>query len=121
MNKAEISQRDLDWLSGILEGEGCFYLSHKSCPTITINMIDKDIIDRIAKLFKRDFNEIEWKKKRNIGKIQYRTATYSVEAIQFMELLYPLMGKRRQKRIKSILHAAKKLTLRGRNDGRSKH
>jgi hypothetical protein len=44
-----LSDLELGWLVGILEGEGCF--TFDGCPRIQIQMTDEDVIKRIAELF----------------------------------------------------------------------
>lgn len=49
---SNISEFDLAWLIGILEGEGSFYANKKpQPPRVSVNMTDKDIIEKVAKLF----------------------------------------------------------------------
>jgi hypothetical protein len=41
------SRENLAWAAGIIEGEGCFKRSHRTTLRISVNMTDKDILDRL--------------------------------------------------------------------------
>ena len=52
----ELSDFDLGWLIGMLEGEGCVnsHINKKSgylCTSLSIASTDKDVVDRLNKLF----------------------------------------------------------------------
>lgn len=97
-----ITNEDLHWLAGLLEGEGCFTL-HKSkkrlYPKMQINMNDRDVIERVAELIGK-----------NVGG-PYGTGFYTVQivgrqAIELMEVLKPLMMSRRKARIEEVIEIA---------------
>lgn len=45
-------QQDILWLAGLLEGEGCFnYRADRKQARVTVEMTDRDIIERVARLF----------------------------------------------------------------------
>ncbi len=48
-----MKQHEVIWLAGLLEGEGCFNVrkDKNMQPRVSIEMTDKDIIERAAKLF----------------------------------------------------------------------
>lgn len=94
---------DLYWLAGLLEGEGSFNLHTQKYPRISIQMIDKDIIERAANLFQT----------KCLGPYgPYTTQklpTYCASVIgdpagQLMEQLLPLMGLRRKEQITLALN-----------------
>lgn len=93
------SERDLHWLVGILEGEGCFDLHKGTYPRIRITMTDRDIVGRVATLFGssirlslRRFNQPTWH-----AEIQ------GERAAAIMEAILPHMGARRSQTIAKIL------------------
>ena len=99
---------DLFWLAGLLEGEGSFMHGPPSAPNtprISINMTDEDIIARVAALFDVKYHHV-------------RLTPYGVErgwkpsfvctitgkrAIELMKILSPLMGNRRKSKIYEII------------------
>src|SRR5438876_5445144 len=91
--------KDIIWLAGLLEGEGCFDFIR--CPRITINMTDLDIIERVRKIYKTN-NKITI-----IGRGHYKTAYYlnisGDLSIQWMMTIYVLMGIRRQAQIREVI------------------
>ena len=107
-----ISDLDMNWLAGIIEGEGSFV----STPTrqrggssvfISIQMTDRDILERVSKIVGygcvRDVRlsaraiERGWK-----PTFVWRIGAKSVVR-PLLSLLFPIMGNRRQKRIKECL------------------
>lgn len=103
-----ITTEELYWIAGLLEGEGSFYVAkpnltqHCSAALISIVMTDLDIIERAASILGGGSKIYVYNsKKRN--KTSYKFAvTGSDLAIEWMNALYPLMGNRRQQKIKEI-------------------
>ena len=76
---------DLAWLAGLLEGEGSFLKappSSPNCPRISLEMTDKDVVERAASLMN--------------GKVATR-------AVELMRVLHPEMGSRRRSQIDAAL------------------
>jgi len=92
--------RDIFWMAGLLEGEGCF-MYRNGCPSIQLSMTDKDIVKRGAKIlgvgahtpYKRDDGH-KW---------VYACVATGTTAIGWMMTVYSLMGERRRSKIKNIL------------------
>lgn len=92
--------KELAWLAGLLEGEGCFTYT-KRTPQITVSMTDRDVIERIARIFHKHVFERE---PQGIGKLRvYGTAVHGSRAIQVMQTVYSLMGERRRTKIREVL------------------
>jgi hypothetical protein len=96
-------ERDLLWLAGLLEGEGCFGMrtDRPNQPYITIQMADEDIITRVAILWGMSYcanppRQVGWK-------MCYRTVIRGRKAAILMRELRPLMGHRRQGQIDQAL------------------
>lgn len=100
----EITEKELFWLAGLLEGEGSFMVgppSKPNLPVISLEMVDKDIIHRVSKLLNKDYSSL---KSRNIKwKETYRICLYGKNAVELMKLLYPLMGQRRKNQIRRAI------------------
>ena len=116
------SLKDIYWLAGLLEGEGCFAhsiyhttgrASGKEITGVTfriqLSMTDRDIVERAAKLFGREVTEVITQ-----GTLSYRVQISGSDAIQWMMTLYPLMGIRRSGKILSIIKEWKEYKARGR-------
>lgn len=96
---------EIAWLAGILEGEGCFdFMSPnkdgKQYPRIRIEMKDEDIIERVHGLLKP--LGARGKIRNRKGKLPQHSETYlfscatkSVMA-EILPLIHPFMGKRRR-------------------------
>lgn len=102
---------DIAWLAGLLEGEGSFMVwkNHKPkktyfYPTISVNMTDKDIIDRVANLF--GTQSYVFKKAYGVSKKpSWRAMVRGKNAVAWMKLLLPYMGERRAEKINEILES----------------
>lgn len=47
-----LSDLEIGWLAGILEGEGCFLLDKRS-PKVAVEMVDEDVINKVALIVER--------------------------------------------------------------------
>lgn len=96
---------DAIWLAALLEGEGSFTCQvvseYNIRPRITLNMTDKDVVDRAAKLFGAPL----WGpySKQAPRKDVWATAVAGWHAAEWMRILQPYLGKRRQAKVSEIL------------------
>ena len=102
MLSRKVSERDIAWVAGLLEGEGCFQ-NHPTqvTPRIVLSMSDQDTVEKYAKvvgataqIFVRNFAN---KKSAFVCTISGRLA------IGWMMTIYPLMSVRRRGRIKDVV------------------
>lgn len=110
-----VSLKDLYWLAGIIEGEGCFNIHHKIYKRknhtdlyytvrLQVTMIDRDVIERVAKLWNSSIStQSKWANKRKGGKTWHATYISGPKALSWMMTLYSLMGSRRKSKIMEIL------------------
>ncbi len=97
-----ISTKDIAWLAGLLEGEGCFRIRDgRTTPLILLGMTDSDVVDRAAALLgSHDLHVYE----SPVGhKTQFRLRVGGRKAAAWMMTIYPLMGERRQAKIRETL------------------
>ncbi len=93
--------KDLYWLAGLLEGEGSFLKPRPSTPTIpriTIEMCDRDVIERVAYVFGVNYiyhREAKGKRRKDL----YSVASAAKNAVKVMQAIYPIMGERRRQQI----------------------
>lgn len=103
-NYDEISEQDLYWLSGWLEGEGCFtiYRNYRTkCPVVMAGSTDFDVITRVSKLFGVG---VQHMRQSGTGKKpMYYSRITSAKAKALMLKILPLMGERRSARIKEVI------------------
>ena len=97
-----MTETEIAWLAGWLEGEGCFSLTSGSSPTITVAVTDKDVIERAAKLVGGKASPI--KKYKGHVKQVYRIGLHGQKAIDVMTAILPHMGERRGTKISEILN-----------------
>ena len=86
--------RDLGWLAGLLEGEGCFRLNRGKYPVIALAMTDEDVVVKAAILMKVVVYHY-----RN----EYRIQVYGIHAIGWMMTLYSLLCSRRKSKVAGII------------------
>lgn len=99
---------DLHWLAGLLEGEGCFRFRHSNYkakryahPAIVLHMTDLDVVERAASLM--EIKSIA-ARANPPHKNSFTITLHGRKAEALMRSLFPLMGKRRQAKITTILN-----------------
>lgn len=95
--------KDIAWLAGYLDGEGCFCNTWGRTwhyPKITVETTDQDSIARVAKLFG---NAVCGPKSHGPHRKTWYTATTGKPAIAWMLTLYPLMSLRRKAKITELV------------------
>lgn len=97
---------DIAWLAGILEGEGAFMLIKSKAgrskrPIITLNMTDKDIVQRVANMFKTTVQN-GFRKEAHYKPI-YKCEVSGSRAVQWMFTIFTFMGERRRTKIKELI------------------
>jgi len=102
-----MSDKELYWLAGLLEGEGSFLAGPPSAPNsvrITLTMTDADVVARVAALWGVAYHEVRQSRSRLMGwKPNYYVHLRGKPAADLMQLLLPLMGERRQRQIERAL------------------
>lgn len=96
--------KDVAWLAGLLEGEGCFGGKDMR---IRMNMTDRDVVVRAATLLGVDargpYQVVEPTKRGGSHKPVWRMAVYGPRAAGWMMTLYLFMGARRRQEIEEAL------------------
>jgi len=102
-----MTDQELYWLAGLLEGEGSFLAGPPSAPNsvrIALTMTDADVVARVAELWHVAYNEVRKERCRAMGwKPNFYVHLRGKAAVQLMERLLPLMGHRRQSQIERAL------------------
>lgn len=93
-----ISIYDLHWVAGLLEGDG-FFTQRSSLPTIGLQMVDEDIVRRVASLLGGSVCRRSQRPKR---KQQFCATIQGPKASGWMATLQPLMGNRRYEKIAEL-------------------
>jgi hypothetical protein len=107
MDQTLMSEKDLYWLAGLLEGEGSFLKGPPSAPhqpRISLSMTDEDVIKRVSSLWGVKHHPVG--KTRCLAKRwtpAFGVCLKGSKAAVLMEQLYPLMGRRRQSQIQCAL------------------
>lgn len=95
--------KNIAWLAGLLEGDGCFQIKNGKArlPRITVAMLDKDIVEEVAIFLKSTITEYPTPKG---DKIMYKTTMSKRSVLEPLLLqLYPYLGKRRQEQVREMI------------------
>jgi hypothetical protein len=95
-----VEELEFHWLVGILEGEGTFLRgapSRPGTPILRVSMTDRDVVDRVARLFERAVVRLRRRKPHH--KLPYATAIKGAPATRVMYAVRPFLGKTRQLQI----------------------
>lgn len=99
---------DIAWLAGLLEGEGCFTIDMKKGKPASIRlylgMTDKEPVEKAARLIGKSIRlRMPKSKGGHPYKTQYVFKVSGDIAAQWLMTIYPLMGPRRQSKIRDCL------------------
>lgn len=101
-----MTELEIAWLAGLLEGEGCFRVrksgGYKGSVSISLQMTDEDVVKRVADLFGTKI----WGPHGPYGasKLEtWQTLIIGHEAAKLMEKLLPYLGRRRGEKVKTLL------------------
>lgn len=97
----KLHAHDVIWLAGLLEGEGSFTIGKNKTPRLVLQMTDADIVEKAGKLFESSV----WNSKRLTkgNKSVYACGVAGITAIEWMRILKPYLGQRRQKQIIDVV------------------
>ncbi len=96
-----IEPRDIHWLAGLVEGEGCFRVDQKRKRiTFAMQMTDLDIMQRAASILD---DRVYGPYKNGTHKPMYRIHLPPSKTIQWAMTLYTLLGARRQQAIRTLI------------------
>jgi len=94
-----MTNRDIGWVAGLLEGEGSFGWS-MTTPYVHVSMTDEDVIDRYRRLLDLGQKIVRrWPDR----KTAYQVVVRGRRAVAIMMTVYSLMGTRRRARIREVL------------------
>jgi hypothetical protein len=90
------------WLAGLLEGEGSFSLSGHKQPNIKVEMTDEDVVRRAAALL--GSRNISRRISNQGYKDSFIVRIAGQRAADWMVVLHPIMGIRRQSQILRVFN-----------------
>ena len=98
-----MSEQDVAWSAGILEGEGSFFLKSDKTPVVQCEMTDLDVLEKLQSLYGGSIQTI--KKRKEHWKQSWRWVTMGTNAVSVMEAIKPYLMSRRTEKVNSILTA----------------
>lgn len=108
-----LEMKDLYWVAGLLEGEGCFthdgpHRRGKFYPSIHVWMTDRDVVEKLHGLM-RSGHKIQTREYKKKGwKTQYGFYVFGNKAAGWMMTLYSLLGERKRAKIRLLLEEWKR-------------
>ena len=98
-----VETKDICWLAGLLEGEGCFMVKN-GCPAISLYMTDRDTIEKAYNLMAVTSAIYTRNREHEVDRQnQFGFICTGTRAASWMMTLYSQMGLRRQAKIREIL------------------
>lgn len=100
----QISEPDIMWLAGLLEGEGCFDETSTKTPRVRLCMTDPDVVDRASVIIGThvaNVRTMQARTERHLSK--YSLDINGIPALELMERLLLQMGGRRSTKIRELL------------------
>lgn len=97
--------RDIDiaWLAGLFEGEGCIVKNHSGA-SVTIHMTDRDVMERVDRLFPSKTGlHVKWKASEHHKDAYMWHVGERKRVEEFLALMLPWFGERRAARAREIL------------------
>ena len=119
-----LSPKDIGWLAGLIEGEGCINLGRSNrprpdgsrclTPRLHLAMTDRDVIERVSQLLRmavgRTYSrevgtpiKIDRRHRKATHQDLYSTSVYGNRAVQWLMTVYVLLGSRRRAKAREII------------------
>lgn len=125
-----LTEIEIAWIAGLLEGEGSFGLDKRSVkrykqstspplPYIQISMVDEDVIGRFSKLVNKTYYSP--RRRTSKGKVFYKLHIGDRKTLFYLlPRIFPYLGKRRQQSVQECLDALEAWVQWYASGGRSK-
>lgn len=98
-----ISIIEIAWLAGLVEGEGCLFITPKNSPTVSVAMTDRDVVEHASRLLHSTMRVTKMDRRSPHWKPIYITRLHSSPAVAWMMTIYGLLGERRKAKIRTII------------------
>lgn len=99
----EENQLKLWWLAGLIEGEGCFFKVNSYSLRVQIKMNDLDVLQKAQAYTGMGRLTGPYRSKLSTTDHWVWLVSQTEEAVLIMKAVYPLMGERRQAKIRELL------------------
>ena len=96
-----MSDTDIAWAAGVLEGEGSFSLCGGNSIRVMCTMTDIDILERLQKIFGGKIASI--RKREEHWKDAWAWTIFADDALTCMRSILPYMGVRRSEKINMLI------------------
>jgi len=103
-----MNDREICWLAGLLEGEGCFDIKKNKdhrYPRIQVNMNDRDVVERVATMIGANvLGPYGLHRSDNLNaQPYYQVCVQGAKAVDVMKKVRPFMLSRRAAKIDDVL------------------
>lgn len=98
---------ELNWIAGLLEGEGSFIFLNGRRARISCGMTDLDVLEKLQTICGGSICKQRYKRKEYYKDV-WVWYLESFKAVELMKDLKPLMGSRRQQKIQDVVDGFEK-------------
>jgi len=103
-----VTVREIDWLAGLFEGEGCAdWMKKERSMRLRVQMTDRDVVERVAVLWGTKLCGPYTRKKRPKSLPMWTATVHGKKAVFWGLVLLGLMGERRTAKITELLMKSK--------------
>lgn len=97
---------EIAWVAGLMEGEGSFLATKHGSPFMTVQMNDKDVLEKLLVILgtAKLYGPYRHRRGESYDTPHYRVTAYSSSAIGWMLTIWPLMGVRRRAKITEVVN-----------------
>lgn len=98
-----MTEVEIAWLAGIIEGEGCFtQMDASGRPSFKIKMTDLDVMEKVGALLELDVKPVKMYEYHHTQAYEAKTTAMDKVATIIL-LIIPYMGKRRTEKMRERL------------------
>lgn len=99
-----MTEIEIAWLAGLLEGEGSFNLQCSKYPVgIWLHMTDEDVVAKACVMLGTKYHKMG--KRKEHWKDSYKTGLRGRRAIEIMKQILPYMGQRRTLKLQDCINS----------------
>jgi len=108
-----LTDLQLGWIVGLIEGEGCIQLRKPARPNVTVASTDADVIEKLLILTGIGTTRTAKRKTKRNKQVYVWNVTKRDDAGRLLELILPHLCKRRNAKASKTISAWKSLLTRG--------
>lgn len=100
-----MSDCDLSWAAGFLEGEGSFFRQTRGDIVVKATQVNREPLERLKAMFGGSITYDDRRRDKGTRRPQWQWRLDGQRALRLMETIHPLMSAVRQEQIEIVLQA----------------